>query len=725
MRLAPILIAVLTIGVLSACSSEDPIDDPDVGFQDTETDTETTADTGEPDAVTDVGFQDTEADTEDTGDQSDVDIGPHPDTGTDAEDDTDVEEEPLEYPLETCDSLDPEVCAFPWPSNLYLAPDETQSTGYQIRFDEESLPANSQNNHISPHVFEHLDGFDLGVPIMARFPDLDASDIPHEYQIEDSLDDDAQVLLFAVQGDELERIPYFAELDGSEEDTAKKTLFVRPALILENDTRYVVAFRNLIDLDGDPIEPSESFRALRDGDTDDDAILQHRQERFDEVFELLEDADVDRQSLTLAWDFVTASSDALHGPMRHIRDDAMDWADEHGIEWTIEEMTEFSPDPDDPELPFDAHIALDFDATIEVPQYLESYDAVPGAMALHRNDDGVISRNGTRLTNIRVRIPHQAIDGDDMGVILFGHGLFGTRDMIDEEKLGEVAEDFGYIMMGADLLGMSTDEVEFAAHGASDLTHFTVVTDLLHQGLLQYLLAARTAGDEFTTIDPITSRNISVDSDDVYYFGASQGGIFGHTFMALTPNVQRGYLGVPGNNFSTLLQRSQSFGYVNEAMSLWYPSVVDRNINVAAMSLMWSTVEAVSFARHIRHDPFDGDPRDVLLVIAKGDYQVATITNENTARSDIGIPLLENYDVDRQPFGAEVVSYPHQGSGTILFDFGNPWPPPGNLPPSDGLGDPHGRIVEVDDLELQIDSFFRDGQIIDICGGEPCHIDNL
>lgn len=700
MTMKRFLIASLILCVVTACSDDEGIDDGDVGF-------------------------DSDVASDDTGPPSDVETDPE-DVEPDAEKDVDAGEDPIDHPVATCDDLVEEVCAFPWPSNLYLAPDETRSTGYELQFGEETLPANNQNVHISPDLFDHLDGYGLGVPIMALFPDLDDSALPHEYELEDSLAEEAQILLFEVRDDALVRIPYFAELDLLEEDSEQQTLFVRPAVILEDDTRYVVAFRDLTDTGGNDIEPSPTFEALVDGDTDDDPVLRHRQQRFDEVFSLLSDVGVEADSLTLAWDFVTASSEALHGPMLQIRDDAFAWADTHGIEWTVGDVREFTDDPEDEsDLSYDEHIGLELNATIEVPHYLEPYEEMSGGWQLHRNGDGVIARNDTRQADIMVRIPHRALDGDDIGVVQYGHGLLGTREGIVAGHLGELAEEFGYAVMAVDLVGMSTDDIAAALEAVLNLNHFVAMSDRLHQGLLEFLLAARTAGDEMGDLDALTSRDVTIDDEHIYYFGASQGGIFGHSFMALTPDVERGFLAVPGNNYSTLLHRSVNFDDFNDGMALAYDTSIDRNINVAAMNLLWANTEPVSFARHIRRAPFDGEPRDVLLAAAKGDWQVATITNENTARSDVEIPLMENYDIDREPFDAEVATYPHDGSATILFDFGNPWPPPGNLPPSDELGDPHGRLTEVDDIGLQVDTFFRDGEVIDICDNQPCRISDL
>lgn len=646
------------------------------------------------------------------------------DTGTDAGDAND--EQPPDYPLSRCDELDPEVCAFPWPSNQFLEPDDESPTDHRLTFDDETLPANAGGDHVSPDLFDHLDGYDLGVPIMVRFPDVDGSDLPDEYEIEASLDDDASILLYEITDQGLQRVPYWTELDQLEDDSEKRTLFVRPAVLLEPDTRYVVAFRDLTDTDGDPVQPPSAFSALVEGETEDDDVLEVRQQRFDEVFDLLDDHGIEPSSLTLAWDFVTASSEALHGPMLEIREQAADYAAETGIDWTTDSMTEFSDD--DQADDHDPYIGLEIEATMEVPHFMEPYEGVDGAWQLHRDDEGDITRNETRDVPVYARIPHRALeDGDEIGVVVFGHGLLGSRHQIGAEHWGRAAQQMGVAFVAVDLVGMAHTEINVAEQSIADLNHFVGIADRLHQGLAEYLLLARTAPDALEDLEPtdgVDDPELSVDAADLHYAGGSQGGIFGGSFMALTRDVDRGYLSVPGNNYSTMLHRSTNFDEFNELMEMTYPESADRNINIALMNLLWSTTEPASFLRHVRAEPFDGDdPRDVFLAVAKGDYQVATITNENAARSDIEIPLLENYDEQREPFGAEVVDYPHSGSGTVLFDFGNPWPDPGNVPPDDDIGDPHGWLASVDGHFDQIETFFRDGEIVDICDGEPCQFD--
>ena len=46
----------------------------------------------------------------------------------------------------------------------------------------------------------------------------------------------------------------------------------------------------------------------------------------------------------------------------------------------------------------------------------------------------------------------------------------------------------------------------------------------------------------------------------LFYDGNSQGGIIGGALIAVEPDLDRGVLGVPGMNYSTLLTRSTDFG---------------------------------------------------------------------------------------------------------------------------------------------------------------------
>jgi hypothetical protein len=231
--------------------------------------------------------------------------------------------------------------------------------------------------------------------------------------------------------------------------------------------------------------------------------------------------------------------------------------------------------------------------------------------------------------------------------------------------------------------------------------------------------------ERFPELEEVVSRGIVVNKDELFYSGISQGGIYGASYVALSPDVTRGHLGVPGNHYALLLHRSGNFGPFFAAVSISYPKRMSQAILLQAVQLQWDGADPVTYYRHITAEPFEGnEPHHVLVVPAKGDKQVAVVTNEIVARSEIGIPLLAHYDDERVVDGAPEQPYPHVGSGVVLYDFGNPWPTEqANLPPKSEVEDPHEGPRQLEYHNDQMVHFFRTGEIIDVCGGDGCHPD--
>jgi hypothetical protein len=627
-----------------------------------------------------------------------------------------------------CDPLDEAQCAFPWPSNLYLQPVASRPTGHALRFGRTSLPRNRTGVFIDASSLAHMDGYGLGTPMMTVFPNVDVSMMADENTLERSMAADAPALLFEVAGTTLRRVPYWVELDSQEQDVARKTFFLHPAVILKEATRYIVAFRGLRTTAGAAIAPSRAFAALRDGMTAGDARLAPRQARFTEVLGLLEGAGVTRASLTLAWDFNTASSRALHGRMLAMRDDALMRVGPMGPELQIDDVRTFLRADDGSNRPVDANIAVELGGSITVPDYTRE-QRIPTAAAAVRvmnlDESGRPLAQGTTRVPFIVRIPHSAMGGDPHGIVLYGHGLLGSNEEVRASNVGTLANTHRLIAVAASLAGMNEEDVGTVFGALQDMTWFRAVGERLHQGIVQWVVLARALRARLGSQMALTSRNVRVNTDELFYAGNSQGGIFGGTFMAVTPDVTRGYLGVPGNNYGTLLHRSTDFTSYFTFLRMSYRDSQDQAILLAYTQLQWDGTDPVSYLRHIQAEPFPGNmPHAVLLAPAKGDYQVSVMTNEIAARTDIGIPLMANYDRERMPYGCTQAAYPRRGSGVVLFDYNNPWPAPGNRPPTVmPPGDPHGRPRAAPHHQRQIATFFRTGEIVDVCGGDGCRPD--
>lgn len=616
-------------------------------------------------------------------------------------------------------------CAMPWPSNLYLEESSTSETGYVLGFGAASLPANNQGAVPPPENYRHLDGYGPGSQILALFPGIDLTGLASEDHIERSLLPDAPIVLLEDQRGTLRRVPYFVELDSYETDPALQTLFVRPAEILKEATRYVVAFRGLRNRSGAAIAPAPAFVRLRDGNTADVPVLAKRQARFDRVFATLASQGIDKQSLVVAWDFVTASNRALHGDLLAMRDDALSRTGKLGAALKVSGITEYVPMADGSGKPVDADIAVEVRGTFEVPDYLADYRI--GTFAgtrLRRDGKGLPTASGTRSPEFWLRIPYSAVDGKSTphGLVLYGHGLLGSGTQVRGGFNGRIANRKNLIYFAADLTGMGSDDQASVIQILTDVSRFPHLAERLQQGLVEWVLLARGMRERMESLPELAKYKIKVNRDELYYSGISQGGIFGASFVALSPDVERGHLGVPGNNYSLLLQRSTDFtGGFSVVLGAAYPSTRDQAVVLSAIQLLWDATDPVSHYRHLSVEPYPGNrAHHVLLGPARGDYQVAVLSNEILARSGVGVPLLANYDDERTVFAAPGQPYPHSGSGVVLWHFGNPWPAPGNQPPVDKDDDPHELPRRRDSHNDQLVHFFRTGQIIDVCAGKPC-----
>ena len=625
-------------------------------------------------------------------------------------------------PTGDCDPLDPSECSLPWPSNRYLVPDASRTTGYQIEFGDKTFPANSEGKYSDTSAWQRMDGYSVGSPLIVRFPHLDASGLPDEYDVSPSLDADAPIVWLEVDGSTVSRVPYWAELNLRDADPARQALIVRPAVILKEGMRYVVAFRDLRTTSGEPVQPSDAFEKLRSGDTAADPELAPRQARFDEVFEILAAEGIEKAKLTLAWDFVTASGDALHGFMLHMRQDAFETVGPQGPELTITELDEYVQVDDGSGKPTNEYIGVDIKGTFRVPVYVvETQSEHAYGWVFDFGSDGLPQQAGWLDRPFWLRVPHSALDGTSTphGMIQYGHGLLGRGSQAKGGWLAKVAHEHKFLIFACDWTGMSEDDQASVTYITTDIGLFPFLGDHMHQGIIESVLLARAMRERMPALPEITSRGVAVNTDEIFYYGNSQGGIYGGTYVAVSPDVKLGLLGVPGNNYNTLLQRSVDFGPFVLLMGQAYPDPTHQLIGLALVQLLWDQTDPVSYYRHITQEPFDGEPHYVLLHQAKGDWQVATVTNENVTRSGIGVALMSGYG--RQVHLATETPYPHMGSALINFDFGNPWPPPGNRPPHDDFGDPHEHPRRQDHANAQMVHFFRSGgEVIDVCGGDAC-----
>ena len=710
-----------------------------------------------------------------------------------------------------CDFLDLAVCLQPWPNDYFTIADKTTDTGRRLNLDLQSTPRNVEGKPIDPADYNRNDGFSPGAMIVTRVPGLDTPKAFENSAIV-PITDMAQAFasrqpVVLINSRTKGRALAWAELDSNAKDPAHVNLIIRPGRNLEEGTRYIVALRDLKDADGKRIAATKEFRLYRDRTLTTNKLVEDRRAHMESIFKTLTEAGIDRDDLVRAWDFTTASETNLSERMLAIRDDAFKKLGDTNLgDLTIQGhkpnfvVTRQIPDPypnDDP-----PKIARIVEGKIAVPCYLDKPGCPPGSRFLYppgsTHGPPVLSgaAANTYDANFRCIIPFSALGGGARAS-LYGHGLFGSRGEVEQGQLKDMASEHNFVFCATEWIGMSCPDIpglppqpngpdpayeqrfqDYISNVLSgrqqapsncdipnvatilhDLSGFPTLTDRVQQGMLDFMYLGRAMVHENgfrqdPAFKTATGGQILDDTHRLFYDGNSQGGIIGGSLIAVEPDLDRGVIGVPGMNYSTLLTRSTDFGtgkppdpshpgLPEYAYPLYqsYPNEIERPLIFSLIQTLWDRAEANGYALHMTSDPLPNTlAHKVLMQAGLGDHQVAQVAAETEART-IGAFTRDPYtdpgrDYDVAPgYGIpRIGAYPFDGSAFMLFDIGPPRqengetvgtnpPPTTNTPPArEGQQDPHEFPRRSIDGRRQKDAFLRiGGQIIDVCGARPCY----
>ncbi|MFW6050370.1 MAG: hypothetical protein ACODAU_04305 [Myxococcota bacterium] len=640
-----------------------------------------------------------------------------------------------------CDPLVPSYCGFPYPNDYWTVDDPDTPTGKRLALTEEIMPEDFNGIRSDPGPFNAADGFSAGIAAMTHMPGATVQGLPSPETIAASLEEGSPtVILNAETG---ERLAHWAELDWyvvegkelgrfdisrpTEELQEEQTLMLRPAVRPEDATRYIVAIRDVVDEAGAPLPPSPAFAALRDDTPSDDPEVEGRRGHFEDIFEVLEDAGIPRDDLQLAWDFTTASRENNTRWMVHMRDEALsNYPD--GVPYEVE----VRPDAAD-----EAHTACVLDISFEMPLYTRSagpgvQDGGPGS-ELNLGEDGLPEQNGTHPYSAAMVVPLSATDpeNDPAPLVEYGHGQLGLK----EEVVGgfqEFANQGNLAMFALDWKGFAFDDMltVVQALNMGDLSDFRVVPERMHQGFLNFLIAMRTLSREAegdTELNQVLQESCGgarIDGESRYYFGGSQGGILGASIMALSTDVERGVLAVPGQPYNILLNRSVNF---DDFSTIVYPlygwNGLHMQMNMALMQGLWDRAEPTGYSKYIRTDTLPNTPpHEVLMQVSVGDHQVTDLGAHIMARTIGAVNLGPAY---RDVWGLDEVTGPHEGSAMLEIFFGNTETPIRNIPPwEDTMSDPHSGGRNVDAMVDIVGQFLRDGVAENLCD-DVCDEDDI
>jgi hypothetical protein len=695
-------------------------------------------------------------------------------------------------PYAKCDDLDPAVCLQPFPNNLFTKPSASTDTGLKVHFALTSTPRNVAGKPIQPGQWNRSDGFSPGSLITTYVPRLDLSKT-HAVPINDlARSYDANAAVVVIDADTLERHLIWTEMDANATSDATRNLIIRPARNFREGHTYIVALRKLKDEAGSTIPAGAAFRGYRDG-TRSDARSQHMKW----IFSRLKTAGIKRRSLFLAWDFTVASERNLSERMLHIRDDAFaQLGDTNLQDLKIEggaptfKVTRVEPSDG---------LARKVTGWFKVPCYISTPTCQPGGGFVYQPGTNLPLQlpGNTYTAKFVCNIPQVALQTPGRAS-LYGHGLFGSTGELGQGQLKAFGNEHDFVFCGTTWAGMGCEiddpptdptglqnliaDVQAGSTGPncdvpnvvtaiSDLSRFNTMVDRVQEGMLAFLYLGRLMAHPQGLVTDPAFQNAQgkpvIQTGTAYYDGNSQGGIIGGALASVMVDSNRASIGVPGMNYSTLLQRSTDFGrgtddectrVTNGDLPSYaclvykaYPSEQDRQVVLALMQMLWDRGEADGYAWHMTGDPYPNTPKhEVLMSLGFGDHQVsnwAAAVEARTMGAYLRTPALDSFrdpSTGYQYFGEipAIPSYPFNGSAITVWDSGPirdnctkgtaaplfiNMPAFGGCPsgqPQDQWGghDPHEEPRNtVADRAMKAAFLAPDGVVTDQCGGQPCH----
>jgi hypothetical protein len=557
------------------------------------------------------------------------------------------------------------------------------------------------------------------------------------------------------------------DLDGNPPPPEKTTLMIHPSINFAEGHRYVVALRFLKNASGQTLGARKGFRAFRDG-----TGPQPRQRHYNQqIFPQLAAAGIARSDLYLAWDFTVASQKNLSRRMLHIRDAAFkELGDTNLADLVVQGVSpKFVVDTVTQSLPCRPEVGIDIppvscnqgsldprimrrvEGRVLVPCFLNLPGCPPGSRFLYGSTSPTALPlripGNVQAASFVCNIPKGAVAGKKYRPSLYGHGLLGDASQVSTGKLYDLGADpYGMMFCATDWSGMSTEDLANDVSLLADLGRFSTLADRGQQGMLNFLFLGRAMihPDGFSA-DPAfqVDGHSVIDTSRLYYNGGSQGGIMGGSLTAVAPDFTRAHLGVPGMNYSTLLQRSTDFDTYALILYRAYPNQLQRQLIMSLIQILWDRAEADGYAHHMTTRPYPNTPaHEILMTPAFGDHQVtnwATDVMMRTAGVSIRVPEV---DPGRHPAGANaywgipvIGSYPFAGSASVIGEIGplrteggetkGTTPPPVTNVPNRAGVDPHGPDwSETPDGYLAIASFLSPlGMLVAVCGDHPCWLD--
>ena len=362
---------------------------------------------------------------------------------------------------------------------------------------------------------------------------------------------------------------------------------------LQDGHRYIVALRHLVTNNGADAAPVAGLRDLRSGLPERTTGGDPRASHMDGVFADLKEAgwtiSTNPKDLFLAWDFTTASTQNVTGRLLAIRDNAFEQLGETKAQidagkdvgqapsFTVSSVTNFTAAQN-------SNVAREITGTFTVPCYIaptcsppekcdqissqSPVDDCPSPGQFYYTDPTNPDADPSQVPGQTYQAGYICVVGrtgfenqQTLRPVEYGHGLFGSDSEVTSSPQEEMANREGMMYCATNWFGFANADVPNAVLALSDLSLFPILIDRTEQGELNFLYLQRlmisargfATNSAFQYSDGKSFINLR---DGVDYDGNSQGGIYGGTVCAVSIDVRRCALGVPGMDYPVLLPRS-------------------------------------------------------------------------------------------------------------------------------------------------------------------------
>lgn len=614
----------------------------------------------------------------------------------------------LETPAE-CNPLGGINCMTPWPSGIFQVEDSSSPTGFMNAVPAGTLPESLDGRQIDPELFlNKRSGFNPASPIMTAFPTgVDGSNLVHYSSYADSLTPASPTVL--INADTGELVEHFAELDARASETPdKQALFIRSSTVLQYSTRYIVAIKNTLKAPGGADLPiPEGFAAILEDRETDHELLERARPRYEDIFTQLSAHGIERDSLVVAWDFVTLAKEETQREMIAARDRALEATnDGAALAYTVTS--------DEPHS--DPLIRKRIEGTFTVPLLLSQDGNFTPETQLVRDADGLPMVVGMHEAPFVALVPECAYSAQEpIGMFIYGHGLLGDANQTGSSGPRHVAGRECLVAYGTDFRGFSERDLPALALVLNDFNKQEIFFPVQIQGVVNHIILTKTAQGPMADSLFVDGDRSLVDPEKVFYYGISQGGIMGGTVMAFDKEIKRAVLQVGAVNYSMLLERSLDWPTYRTILIGAYPDPLDVALLINLMQEFWDMDPANTVYDVLNGGIPDTPPKQLLLQMAVADDEVANVATEYQART-MGINTLSPSVYE--PHGVPAAAGP-LSSALVIYDYGlgDTIPLWNEAPPEN---DVHGQVRKQEACIDQIGEFFATGEIQQFCGESGC-----